>query len=79
MKRIAPYAKAITGAVVAALVALKVSLADEVVTAAEGTDIGIAFLTGLALVWAVPNKDHEAEHQDESVQSPERPSLFDEE
>lgn len=57
MNRIAPYAKAITGAVVAGLGAARLALTDDVITRAEGIDISIATLTALALVWAIPNGD----------------------
>jgi hypothetical protein len=70
MTKIAPYAKALIGAVVAGLASLQQALDDGVVNPQEGTGVAIAFLSGLALVWAVPNKDPEAEHQDESVQPP---------
>lgn len=78
MKRIAPYGKALTGAAIAGLAALQQALDNGAVTAQEWTGVAIATLSGLALVWAIPNKDPEAEHQDESVQPPARPSLFDE-
>jgi hypothetical protein len=71
MSRIAPYAKALIGALVAGLASLQQSLDDNMVTAQEGTGVAVAFLSGLALVWAIPNKDPEADHQDESVQPPE--------
>ena len=71
MSRIAPYAKALIGALVAGLGSLQQALDDSLVTSQEGTGVAIAFLSGLALVWAIPNKDPEAEHQDESVQPPQ--------
>ena len=75
---IKPYAKAIVGAAIAGLGTLQQALDDNGVTAQEWTGVAIATLSGLALIWAIPNKDPQAEHQDESVQPPERPSLFDE-
>lgn len=78
MKTIAPYAKAIVGALIAGLGSLQQSLDNDTVTAQEWTGVAIATLSGLALVWAIPNKDPDAEHQDESVQPPARRSLFDE-
>ena len=83
MASIAPYAKAFTGALVAGLSTLAMALqptAEEVakglttspITGSEMVNITIAFLTGLGLVWAIPNKDEKAEHQDESVQPPDR-------
>lgn len=68
MKNIAPYAKALTGALIAGLASLQQSLDNDAVSAQEWTGIAIATLSGLALVWAIPNKDPEGEHQDESVQ-----------
>lgn len=53
--KIAPYAKAITGAIVAGLAAARLALTDDVISKAEGIDISIATLTALALVWAIPN------------------------
>lgn len=67
MNRIAPYAKALTGALIAGLASLQQALDDSAVSAQEWTGIAIATLSGLALVWAIPNKDPEGEHQDESV------------
>lgn len=57
MKKIAPYGKAVTAAVVAGLTALGTALDDGVVSAQEGVGVGIAFLVGLAAVWAVPNAE----------------------
>lgn len=70
MTKIAPYAKAITGALIAGLASLQQALDDSAVSAQEWTGVAIATLSGLALVWAIPNKDPQAEHQDESVQPP---------
>lgn len=70
MNRIAPYGKAITGAIVACLSYLQPAIDDGLI-ASEALGAAIAFLTGLALVWAIPNKDPQAEHQDESVQPPD--------
>lgn len=68
MTKFAPYAKAIIGALVAGLASLQQALDDGVLSAQEWTGVTIATLSGLALIWAIPNKDPEAEHQDESVQ-----------
>lgn len=60
MTSIAPYAKAVLGAVLAALAALggylvnNTALSD--VTAGQWVFVAIAFLTGLGVVYAVPNK-----------------------
>ena len=76
MNKIAPYAKALTGALIAGLASLQQSLDDSTVSAQEWTGIAIATLSGLALVWAIPNRDPEAEHQDESVQPPDGGLLY---
>lgn len=71
MNKIAPYAKALTGSLVAGLASAQQALLDDgVISSAEGVGIAIATLTALALVWAIPNTDPQAEHQDESVQPP---------
>jgi hypothetical protein len=48
------YAKAIVGALVAGLIALKVGVRDGL-TAEEGIEAAIGFLGGLGAVWAMPN------------------------
>jgi hypothetical protein len=68
MKKIAPYAKALIGAVVAGLASAQQALDDGVISSAEGVGIAAAVFAGLVLVFSVPNRDPEAEHQDESVQ-----------
>lgn len=85
MTKIAPYAKAIIGALVAALGALGAALTPDpsgLVSVSEGEWVAVisALLVGLLAVFATPNKDPEAEHQDESVQpasidDPARPIL----
>lgn len=77
MKHIAPYAKALVGAATAGLGALGTALTDGDVTAQEWVAVASATLVALGVVFGTPNKDPEAEHQDESVQPPQRPSLFD--
>jgi hypothetical protein len=72
VEKIAPYAKAVIGALVGALAALSQALDDDSVTKNEWVGVAIALLGGLAFVFAVPNRDPEAAHQDESVQPPER-------
>lgn len=57
MKKIAPYAKAVTAAVIAGLTALVTALDDGSVTAQEGVIIAIALLTALGAVWAIPNAE----------------------
>ena len=75
MSSIAPYAKAITSAVIAALGALGVALTPDAsglvsVSANEYVGIVTAFLVSSLVVRATPNKDPQAEHQNESVQPP---------
>ena len=75
MNKIAPYAKALIGALVAALGALGAALTPDatgLVSVNEGEWVAVvsALLVGLLAVFAVPNKDPQAEHQDESVQPP---------
>lgn len=65
------YAKAITGAVVAALAVLATSLDNGDVTAQEWVYVAIAFFTALGAVYAIPNRDPHADHQDESVRPPQ--------
>lgn len=72
LKKIAPYAKAVTGGVVAGLTAY-ISVAPDGVNGAEWANIAVATVAGLGLVFAVPNKDPKAMHQDESVQPPDEP------
>ena len=49
------YAKAIVGAVIAALTALSTALEDGVVSYQEWVTVALGLLTGLAVIWAVPN------------------------
>lgn len=70
MNAVSPYFKAITAALVAGLTAILTGLDNDVLTKAEWVQAAIAFLVALSAVWAVPNKDPQAEHQDESVQPP---------
>lgn len=49
------YAKAIIGALVAALGAVQVALVSPGVTSTEWVTVAIAFLAGLGFIWAVPN------------------------
>jgi hypothetical protein len=69
MEKIAPYAKAVVGAAVAAL-AFAIPVVDDGVTLSETLGILMAGLTGLGVVFAVPNKDRRGRHQRESVQPP---------
>lgn len=49
------YAKAVLAAVIAGCSAA-IPLVDDGLTASEGLGIALAFLTGLGVVYAVPNK-----------------------
>jgi hypothetical protein len=49
------YAKAIVGAIIAALAAAGGATADGSITLAEGTGIAFAFFVALGAIWAVPN------------------------
>jgi hypothetical protein len=69
VNKVSPYAKAIVGFVGAGLVAF-LGAQDGGVTGQEWIQILIAALAGSGLVYAVPNKDPKALHQDESVQPP---------
>ena len=60
------YSKAIVGALVAALTALSTALEDGVVTQQEWVTVVLGLLTGLAVIWAVPNATPE-----EPLEAPE--------
>lgn len=75
MNKISPYAKAIIGALVGALAALSQALDNDEVTQQEWVGVVIALLTGLVLVFAVPNRDPAGAHQDESTQPPDAGAL----
>ena len=70
MSKLAPYFKALTAALVAGASAA-IPLVDDGLTASEALGIAVAFLTALSVVYAVHNKDPQAEHQLESVQPPQ--------
>lgn len=71
MSKFAPYAKAVVAAIVAGLGSLYQALdGDQVVTGQEWIAVAMTTLTALGVVFAIPNKDPEAEHQAESVQPP---------
>lgn len=70
-----PYAKAVTAAVVAGA-SFAIPVVDDGLIASEILGIAVAALTAFGTVWAVPNRDPKAEHQDESVQPPaEQPAV----
>lgn len=52
---VSTYAKAIAGALIAALSVLATALADGSVTSGEWIKTAIAFIVGLAAVYVVPN------------------------
>lgn len=56
MEQLKPYAKAIVAALVAALAVLGTALTDDVITASEWVLVVSAFLGGLGITYAVPNK-----------------------
>lgn len=57
MSRFAPIAKALTGAIIAALAAAGTALVgDQHIDAGEGVAVAIAFFTALYGVWQIPNK-----------------------
>ena len=56
MDKIAPYYKAIVGALVAAL-SFAVPIVDDGLVPSEVIGIVLAFLVGLGATYAVPNKD----------------------
>lgn len=77
MNKIAPYAKAITGSLVAGLASAQQALLDDgVISSAEGVGIAIATLTALALVWAVPNAAAESEGEHKADVNPDRPYAY---
>lgn len=53
---IAPYAKAVLAAVIAALTALGTALTDETISSSEWVAVALAFFVALGAVYAVPNK-----------------------
>lgn len=59
MAQIAPYGKAVTAAIVAALTAILTGLDDGHISWSDGIAALIAFFVALGAVWAVPNKSKE--------------------
>lgn len=71
MNTIAPYAKSLVAALVAGLGSLYQALdGDQVVTTQEWIAVAMTTLTALGVVFAIPNRDPEGDHQDESTQPP---------
>lgn len=72
MSKISPYAKSVIAALIAGLASWQQALdADNHVSASEWLSVVMAFLVAGGAVFAVPNRDPKAEHQDESVQPPQ--------
>jgi hypothetical protein len=55
MENIAPYYKAVTGALIAFLSAIAAALAQDGISGQEWITAAIAFLVGLGAVFAIPN------------------------
>lgn len=55
MSKLAPYAKAIIGALVAGLAALASALEDGSINSQEYVTIAAAFLVALGAIFAIPN------------------------
>lgn len=70
MDHVSPYFKAIVGALVAGLGVLAAGLDNNELNGQEWLNAAIAFLVALGAVWAVPNLDPKARHQQDSVQPP---------
>jgi hypothetical protein len=69
MSNLAPYAKTVVAILGAVLTAVLTQFPDNEAVQQWGPIVS-ALLTALT-VYAVPNKDPEASHQDESVQPPQ--------
>lgn len=70
MSKVAPYTKTVVAILGAVLTAVMTQFPDNPAVQQWGPIVS-ALLTALA-VYAVPNKDPEGTHQDESVQDPEQ-------
>jgi hypothetical protein len=75
MDKVLPYAKAIVGFVAPAAAALIAATQEATpggttITTNEWLVAGLTAFVTASTVWAVPNKDPQAQHQDESVQPP---------
>jgi hypothetical protein len=68
MDKITPYAKTVVAIIGAVLTVVLVQFADNEAVQTWGPIVS-AFVTAVS-VYAVPNKDPEGAHQDESVQPP---------
>ena len=74
MTKFLPYAKALIAILGAAITTALVQLPDSEAVQTYGPIVA-SILTALS-VYAVPNKDPQAEHQDESVQPPEQRNIL---
>ena len=75
LEKLKPYAKAVIGFVAPGAVLIGSAVTDasdggSVITGAEWVTALVACLVTAGAVYKVPNKDPQAEHQDESVQPP---------
>ncbi|MCF6376887.1 hypothetical protein L2K70_04665 [Nocardioides KLBMP 9356] len=75
MNKIAPYWKAVVGFVAPGAVLIgsavtEASAGAEHITTGEWVTAVVACIVTSAAVYGTPNRDPEAEHQDESVQPP---------
>lgn len=59
MNAVAPYAKAVTAAIVAGLTAILTGLDDGGISWSDGVAALIAFFVALGAVWAIPNSPKE--------------------
>jgi hypothetical protein len=81
LDKIAPYYKAVTGLAVPFLGSLGAAMLDDSaggshVTGSEWLTAVVLGLVGGGAVFAIPNKDPQAEHQAESVQPPDPPEGY---
>jgi len=72
MEKVAPYAKAVVAALIAGLASAQQALdGNNDIDGSEWIAVALATLVGLGAVFAIPNRDPQAMHQDESVQPPQ--------
>ena len=63
MKNIKPYLKSLVGGLTTGI-AFAIPVVDDGLVASEILGIGLAFLGGLGVVYAVPNSTYKAKHDD---------------
>lgn len=68
--KVAPYAKAIIGALIAGVSVIAAGVTDGHLSAGEWVSALLAALVALGGVYKIPNADPTATHQDESVTPP---------